>query len=577
MVSPATEIMFGGARGPGKSWIQRLWLARMAVEEVNGRLKYPTYKGAIFRYVAQDLTDWHRDAEVLFCGKLGAKPAGQPSRREYRFPGGPIVRSGPLEKGGYIHYVGWEIHKMGIDEVTHIPTVNSSETGIPECPDYQLLRTGSQRLSPDGNPQAFLTGNPGFKGDRWVKHRFINVMVGGKRLPYRTMFTDPVSGHTRIFINATVFDNPWIMKNDPGYVIRLCELSKAKQAAWIYGNWDAYDGQYFDFDPQQHVIDPANAADAIPPYVYRWLSCDWGYNHPCAVHGAAQGLDGRVHVYKELGFEGKVGSFEVGMEIAKAFIADLHALPDQHLSLYLSHDAFHREDEGDRRVDTMRQGIQAVLGPDSCFILEMSEDEKSEAATDPHAAVVRMNRRRMQSVKKFSITIVRAAKNSVETWDYFREMLRTQQVVRTDKPDAAVIDTLRRSVNSEALVSNYLAGFNTRDEVLPKILVHSNCKRLIETLPEMTADENDPEKMQVADGDDYVASLGHLVGAHRNQQNDVPLEYFVASQIREATKGKTVDNTMIHLMTLHAQNKHGSVYGAPSSMRLGRAGARGAF
>lgn len=517
----AREIFFGGARGPGKSWVQRLWLARLAVaQNSQGQLMYPTYKGAIFRYVASDLRDWHTDAEKLYCGKLGAKPAGQP--REYRFPGGPLIRSGHLENGGYIHYVGWEIHKGGIDEATHLPTVNNRDNGAPECPDYQLLSTGSLRLSPDGNPQMFLTGNPGFKGDRWVKHRFIKVFKDGELIPPRTTFRDPISGHSRVFINATVFDNPWIMENDPGYVKSLMELSPTKQKAWIYGDWDAYEGQFFeDFDVNVHVIDPQVGRQSIPAYVHRWLSCDWGYAHACAVYGFAQGLDGRVHVYKELSFTDKTGSFEVGMEIAKAFVNELDGVPENNLVLYLSHDAFQKEDEGDRRVDTMRAGIQAVLGQDSCFILEMNDDEKEEAGHDPDSAVRRMNLRRSQSLKTFSITIVRASKNSVDGWDYARELLRTQQVVLADEPDADVIQNLRRATNSEALVANYLSGFRRTQEVVPKILIHNNCKHLIETIPEMTFDPKDPEKMLKVEGDDWCFVAGTLI---RTESGERPIE-----------------------------------------------------
>ncbi len=576
----AREIFFGGARGPGKSWIQRLWLAKMAVEETrkgSGVLKYPTYKGAIFRFLAVDLRDWHSEAEILYCGKLGAKPRGQP--REYAFPGGPVIRSGHLEGGGYIHYVGWEIHKGAIDEATHLPTLTSRETGVPECPDYQLLRTGSNRLSPDGNNQFFLTGNPGFAGDRWVKRRFIDVFIDGVKIAPRTTFLDPISGHSRVFINATVFDNPWVLQNDPGYIRQLMELSLAKQQAWIYGNWDAFEGQFFEFDKNFHTIDPQDAAPVIPAHVFRWLSCDWGYAHPCAVHAYAQGLDGRVHVYRELGFEDKIGSYEVGMEIAKAFIRDLQGVPDGNMCMYLSHDAFQKDDVGDRRVDLLRKGIQLILGPESCFILEMSEDEKEESRHDPHAAVRKMNLRRSQATTAgMSITIVMASKNSVDGWDYFRELLRVRQVEVRGEPDAEVIQRLRQSTNSEALVANYLSAYQQRSEVVPKILFHSGTngpKRAIDTIPEMTFDPKDPEKMLKQDGDDYVDSILYGVMAHRDAQNNAPLSYYVSTQIQEAFQGRPIDMTSVHIMRLQAEEKYDLEFGSAAPMRLGRFAGRG--
>ncbi len=572
----AREIFFGGARGPGKSWIQRLWLAKLAVEETSansGILKYPGYKGAIFRYHAIDLRDWHSEARALYCGKMGAKPTGNPV--EYRFPGGPLVRSGHLQDGGYVNYQGWEIHKLGIDEATQLPTTYSRELGTPGCPDYQMLIGGSLRLSPDGNPQAFLTGNPGGIGDRWVKHRFIKIYDEGNLIKPRTVFRDPVSGHTRVFINATVFDNPWILEHDPGFIKSLLEHPPAIRDAWIYGNWDAFQGQFFDFNPAEHVVEPEMVRGVLLPHCYRWLSCDWGYAHPCAVHGFAQGLDGRIHVYREQVFDGKVGSFELGMEIGKAYFNDLQGLPDNHMSLYLSHDAFHEEDNTSRRVDGIRAGIEVVLGPQSAFILEMNADEKREAMADPDTAVKRMNIRRSQSTQNYGITIVRADKNSVDGWNYMHELLRATKIELTGQPDITIVQHLRTMPNAEALVANYLHGFDRKTEVTPKILFHTCCPRVIETLPEMTHDEKQPEKMAKVDGDDPVDSVMYGVMAHRNMQNTVPLAYFVGEQLRECFKDRPVDMSQAHIINLQLQEKHDRLYASPAPMRLGRFAGRG--
>ncbi len=350
----------------------------------------------------------------------------------------------------------------------------------------------------------------------------------------------------------------------------MLELPPAKQRAWIWGDWDAFDGQFFDFQKDKHVIEPQAAAGACPPWAYRWLSCDWGYAHACSVHGFAQGLDKRVHVYRELGFEGKVGSFEVGIEIAKAFFMDLQALPDHKMTMYLSHDAFNVVDQNSRRVDNIRAGIQTVLGPGSCFILEMSEDEKEMAKQDPDAAVRSMNQRRAQSTADFGITIVRAAKNDVDTFNYAHELLRAYQVEAKGEPEAEVIQYLRKHPNGELLVANYLNGFQTVDEVVPKVLIHSCCTHLIETLPEMTGDENDPEKMKKVDGDDYVDSWLYGIGGHRAQQHQMPLSYYVADQLQQCFENRQVDLTMAHIINQKAKADHDAMYAPAEPMKLGR-------
>lgn len=549
------ELFYGGARGGGKTHIQMIALAKMAIQtDQYGRLKYPTYKGAIFRYQAVDLRDWHTRAEGFYCGKLGAKPAGQP--REYRFPGGPIIRSGHLQDGGYINYVGWEIHKLGIDEATHLPSQYERSTGLPTCPDYVHLLS-SLRASPDGNSQAFLTGNPGFAGDRWVKQRFIKVMAGGKPIPPRTLFRDPITNHTRVFVNSTVFDNPWLMENDPGYVRSLLELPPAKMKAWLYGDWDAFDGQFFDFNPSVHVVDGASpeVLSAVPPWAYRWLSCDWGYTHPCVVHSFCAGLDKRVHVERELSFESKTSSFEVGVKIGQAFFRTLQEQPEQSMTMYLSHDAFNEVDENNRRVDGIKRGIETVLGPESCFILELTQDEKRMAAQDPEGALAEMRKRRAGLVR-FGITIVRAPKNDTDTYQLVHEMLRYKRVEVKTEPDQEVIENLRAHPNAEMLVAQYLAGFKRDDEVLPKLVFHRGaCPKLIDTLPEMSHDEKSPERMKKAAGDDWVDSFLYGMSAWRDQQHDMPLAYYVQHQLQQRFGDGEVDLTAAHHIRLMAEER----------------------
>lgn len=551
--------------------LQLMWLARLAVEhDANGNLKYPTYKGSQFRLKATELRDWHKRAHQLYCGKLGARTSGQPT--EYRFPGGPVIRSGHLEHGGYANYQGWEIHKMGIDEATHLPTTRDRRTGEPECTDYKLL-LASLRLSPDGNSQVFLTGNPGpHPGVAWVKHRFIDVTANGVRIPPGTKFIDPVTGHSRMFVQLLLQDNPWILQNDPGYVRGLMENSEAVVKAWVYGDWDSFEGQFFDFDPEVHVVDPNEVKHLIPGFVYRWGSFDWGYAHPAAFYAHAQGLDGRVHTYKELSFEGKVGSFEIGTEIAKTMLPDLYALPDHQMSIACSHDIFRADDEGDRRVEVLAKGIRAVLGPESVFVLQMNKDEEKEAERDPESATRMMNARRQAMSREYGIVLVRAEKNTIAVWNYVHEMLRHRQVSVKGQPDPAVIEKLRKHPNGEAFVRNYLSGFGGGDEILPKAVIHSTCKKLIETMLLMVSDPDNPEDLLKVDGDDYVDAYAHGLSAHRNMQNQMPLAYYVADQIRKAFYDGKVDMTTAHFVNVQAQEKYKKQFAAPGPMRLGRAG-----
>ena len=60
--------------------------------------------------------------------------------------------------------------------------------------------------------------------------------------------------------------------------------------AFLDGDWDVFAGQYFDrFDPSRHVT----RAETIDwkPWWPRWISIDWGFEHPAAAywHAAAPG------------------------------------------------------------------------------------------------------------------------------------------------------------------------------------------------------------------------------------------------------------------------------------------------
>jgi hypothetical protein len=81
-------------------------------------------------------------------------------------------------------------------------------------------------------------------------------------VPANTPFNDPISGRSRIFIPATVDDNPTLVENDPGYV-KMLDALKATDVelwkAWRLGDWDTFAGQFFgEFNRINHVIPSFN-------------------------------------------------------------------------------------------------------------------------------------------------------------------------------------------------------------------------------------------------------------------------------------------------------------------------------
>src|SRR5205823_9929968 len=69
------------------------------------------------------------------------------------------------------------------------------------------------------------------------------------------------------------------------------------------GDWNVFAGQYFDIFDGRHVVRPeqlaAGGEQGIQPWWPRWISIDWGFEHPSAVYWHAARPDGAVITYRE--------------------------------------------------------------------------------------------------------------------------------------------------------------------------------------------------------------------------------------------------------------------------------------
>jgi len=258
---PEFEILFGGARGGGKTDTGINWLLYDADN--------PKLRALVIRKNADDLRDWSDRANQIYS-KMGAVKAGNPP--EFRWPSGAIFRTGHLKDDqAYTKYQGHEYQRMLIEELTQIPNEES-----------YLRLLGSCRSTVAGlEPQVFLTTNPGNTGHSWVKARFVDPS------PPETPFKDKISGESRIFIKATIDDNPTLMVSDPKYVKRIDALKDTNEElyrAWRFGDWDVFAGQVFnEFRRNKHVIKQLKPASSYPHYL--WI--DWGYTAPFACYASA--------------------------------------------------------------------------------------------------------------------------------------------------------------------------------------------------------------------------------------------------------------------------------------------------
>jgi hypothetical protein len=282
----AYEVLFGGSKGPGKT--------DCLVMEASRQVTHPRYRAVIFRRTYKQLQEimdrmqrWYpliggywrgtesrwvfpnTDKAIPNSGQVSANPAMS----------GAIGVSHMQHEGDKYNHQGREYHFLGFDQVEQF-----TET------QYLYLLAQQRRAVPDLYVYARSTANPGGVGHGWVKRRFIN-------LGPNNYFHDQESGTTRVFIPATMDDNPALMKNDPGYEHRLRLLGDTLFRAFRYGDWDVFEGQFFNmWRAEMHVISPFS----IPKDWFQFMSLDYGYSAPSSIGWWAVDEVGRLVRHREL-------------------------------------------------------------------------------------------------------------------------------------------------------------------------------------------------------------------------------------------------------------------------------------
>ncbi len=127
------------------------------------------------------------------------------------------------------------------------------------------------------------------------------------------------------FVPSTVFENDFIMENDPTYVEVLENLPENRRKAMLYGDWDVYEGQFFTdwrnnsegyIDRRYtHVVTPFT----IPDSWTRYRVMDWGYAKPFSVGWYAVNEDDQAFRYAR--WYGCTGEPDVGLRMTPEQVA----------------------------------------------------------------------------------------------------------------------------------------------------------------------------------------------------------------------------------------------------------------
>lgn len=269
--SIADEVVYGGAKGGGKS-------AALVMEALAYGLENAGAEIYLFRETYDDLEanlikEWKdKVPKELYIYHESKHIATLINKTTVKFR---YIRNYADAEG----YQGRSMDFVGVDELT-----KHEERSI------QVLL--SCLRSPKGFKPVFKgTCNPGGIGHTWVKEKYINGTDYGKKI-----IDDTVTGNKIQFIPAKVYDNTILMQNDPNYVKRLENLPEKEKKAFLYGDWDIFEGQYFgEFRKDIHVIEPF----PIPSHWDRYITLDYGLDM-LAVYWIAIDTQNNAYVYKEI-------------------------------------------------------------------------------------------------------------------------------------------------------------------------------------------------------------------------------------------------------------------------------------
>lgn len=282
------EILFGGARGPGKTDASIAILSR--------RLPDKRAKQLVIRRNAEDLSDFQDRAiqsYMVFGVKLARKPMVISGKKNDT---GRILGGHLKDDDAYTKYQGHEYCRINIEELTQIPRESM----------YEKLISSARSKYKDLYPQVFATTNPGGIGMAWVKKRFVEPdrslcdvykqeyhwvdKYGNAQVTYWQVIVEKETGIWRAFVPATLDSNPALMENDPMYVKQLESLKTSDPElyrAWRFGDWDIQFGAVFqEFRRAIHTFGKFSDWGVTKEEFdssFRIAGMDWGYRDECVI------------------------------------------------------------------------------------------------------------------------------------------------------------------------------------------------------------------------------------------------------------------------------------------------------
>lgn len=268
-------IGYGGARGGGKSWSARTKALLLAMDDEKQGIQI-----LFLRRTLKELRENHLYPmqkilkELIDIGYVNYKD----QTKEFLFPGGSRIVFGYCDnENDVLQYQGQAYDVIFLEEATQFTEFQFNT--------LTESNRSSGMMKIKFSPRMYFTMNPGGVGHVWVKRLFIDRDYRNKE-----------KADNYEFIQSLVYDNDYLMENNPEYVENLENLPEDRKKAMLYGDWDAFEGQYFnEFNRQLHVIEPF----IIPSHWRRYITLDYGLDMLACLWIAID-EQGNAYVYKEL-------------------------------------------------------------------------------------------------------------------------------------------------------------------------------------------------------------------------------------------------------------------------------------
>jgi hypothetical protein len=343
-------LLWGGAAAGGKSEFA-CWHANRLSE---------TIPGHVTLLLRQSIPELRRSLILRLLArskqfKLPMRLRKTDGQTGFHYENGSLIECGYLARDEHIgNYLSAEYDCMIVDEASQM------------LPDHLIaiaarLRTTKAKARLGARPHLGLFTNPGDVGHAWLYNLFViptgygnrvvvyNVANGmEKAFPVRTYDSpvpvgeatpeqfeqvlipwaenleveiDPSTELAVAFVPAKATDNPHI---DPSYLKYLNALPERRRRQLRDGDWDVFDGQFFDsWNRDIHVVPYFD----VPQGWVRGRGIDYGSTAPWACLYGAWDENGDCYVYRELYRAGLTPS-EQALDAKKAErVTPLEGLP----------------------------------------------------------------------------------------------------------------------------------------------------------------------------------------------------------------------------------------------------------